>query len=84
MNPQENPLEALIRGLGFTRCCTWQTLITEATVKVGWDNKPADYPFGPVTWLVCRSCGHRLRSRDIPPGRVVETEEEAVAVLRDA
>jgi hypothetical protein len=92
MNIQEDGLEALLRELGMTHCPDCQTPITLATVQVGWDHRPADYPFGPLTWLVCRArvdrgpgqnlCAYRLRGRDIAPGRVVETEADAIAVLR--
>jgi hypothetical protein len=92
MPPQDEPLAALLRALGMTHCPACQTPISPATVQVGWDHRPADYPYGPLTWLVCRArgdrgpgqnlCAHRLRGRDIPPGRVVETEADAIAVLR--
>ncbi|MGH8066997.1 MAG: hypothetical protein ACRERE_17515 [Candidatus Entotheonellia bacterium] len=84
MSPQDDALAALIRELGVTHCPSCQTPITLTTVKVGWDHRPADYPYGPVTWLVCRACAHRLRLRDIPTGRVVESKEDAIAVLREA
>ena len=94
MPSPDDALEALIRELGMTHCPTCQTPITPATVHVGWTYHPVDYPFGPLAWLVCsarvdrgpghRFCEHRLRGRDIPPGRVVETEADAIAVLRGA
>jgi hypothetical protein len=94
MNPKDDALEALIRELGMIHCPACQTPLTPATVQVGWEHHPRDYPFGPVTWLVCRArvdrgpgqdfCAHHLRDRGIPPGRVVETKEEAIAVLREA
>jgi hypothetical protein len=94
MNSQDTPLEALIRELGMPRCSSCQTPIAPATVQVGWTYHPTAYPYGPLTWLVCcarvdRGPGHRLceyflRRRDIPPHRLVETEEEAIAVLREA
>ena len=84
MSPQDDQLEALIRELGFTHCFSCQTPITPGSVVVGYDQHPRDYPYGPVTWLVCRSCGHRLRWKDIPTGRVVESQDDAIAVLREA
>jgi hypothetical protein len=84
MSPQDNALEALIRELGVTHCPSCQTPITPTTVKVGWDHHPSDYSYGPVTWLVCHACAHRLRWRDIHPGRVVESKEDAIAVPREA
>jgi RNase P subunit RPR2 len=83
MSPQDDPRAALIRELGVTHCPQCQTPITPATVRVGWEHHPQDYPFGPVTWLVCSRCEHHHRDRGIPPGRVVETEEEAIAILRE-
>jgi hypothetical protein len=94
MSPQNDALEALIRELGVTHCPACQTPITPATVQVGWEHQPRDYAHGPVTWLVCRArvdrgpgqrfCEHHLRDRDIPPGRVVESDDQAIAVLREA
>jgi hypothetical protein len=93
MNSHDDALEALIRELGVTHCPACQTPITSATVQVGWEHQPREYAFGPVTWLVCRArvdrapgqcfCAHRLRWRDIPPGRIVESTADAIAVLRN-
>ena len=83
---QDELIEALIRGLGFTHCRTpeCQTLITPATVVVGYDNRPRDYAYVPVTWLTCTQCGKHIKSRDIPRGIVVKSKEEAINILMEA
>jgi hypothetical protein len=53
MSPQDDPLEAVIKKLGFTHCPTCQLLIAPANVQVGWNPRAGDDAVFPIAWLTC-------------------------------
>jgi hypothetical protein len=88
MTPQDDLLEAVIRGLGFTHCPMCQTRITTANVRVGWNPSAADDAVFPRAWLTCthNQCGTHLKvvSVTLPGGRFVQSQEEAINALLEA
>ena len=75
MSPQDDQLETVIRGLGFTHCPTCQVLITTAAVLVGWNPSAADDAVFPIAWLTCthNRCATQLKRvhAALPGGRFV-------------
>jgi hypothetical protein len=84
MTPQQDQLEAIIRGLGITHCPTCHTRITASTVKVGWNPRSADDAVFPIAWLTCtyNRCATQLKRAQVNlGGRFAASEQEAMDAL---
>jgi hypothetical protein len=85
MNPQDEQLAEVVRGLGFTHCPTCQVFITPATVRVGWNPHAMDDAVFPLAWLTCtqHGCGTPLKRvhAALPGGRRMQSQQEAIQGL---